>query len=77
MCDFLPHHAVNLFKDPVAARGAVSSWGLRRGEDVGAIVMGLLAAGWGSARPNEGAHNFRGLEIPEIPVPKPPWWKFW
>jgi len=36
-------------------------WGVRRGEDVGALVFGLVACGQLSARPEDSLDDFRGV----------------
>ena len=78
LCEFIPKHALSVFfGNPRLALEALSAWGLAKGEDVGAIVMGWLAAGWGTRRPGEGADDFRGLDIRGDLARQRPWWRFW
>src|SRR5262245_18799805 len=77
LCAFIPGHARSVFGTPALAREALVAWGLVAGEDVGAIVMGCVEAGWGTRRPGEGAEDFQGLDILGAPLRKRPWWRFW
>ena len=77
LCEYIPRHALSSFGKPARAREALRAWGLETGEDVGAIVMGCVAVGLGKRRPDEGAEDFRGLDLPLDALERRPWWKFW
>jgi|SRR5262245_13179639 len=76
LCAFIPEHARSVFGTAALAREALSAWGLVKGEDAGAIVMGCVEAGWGvPARGRRG--GLPGARHPGRPLRKRPWWRFW
>jgi len=48
----------------------LSAWGLRTGDDVGAIVHSCVEAGWLKAGPDDRPEDFHGVVLPGIAPPK-------
>jgi uncharacterized repeat protein (TIGR04138 family) len=63
LCRFVPEQALFMFGTPAWASRILSAWGLRKGEDVGAIVMACVEAGWMKAAPGESVDDFRGIDL--------------
>ena len=49
------------FDVPEEARARLDEWGLRRGEDVGRVVLAMVSAGQAAAQPGDSADDFAGL----------------
>ncbi|MFO0811308.1 MAG: hypothetical protein U0746_21980 [Gemmataceae bacterium] len=64
LCQFIPEHAAFMFGDPARASKVLSAWGLRTGEDVGAIVERCTEAGWLKPEAVTGGDDFRGIDLP-------------
>jgi uncharacterized repeat protein (TIGR04138 family) len=52
-----------MFGGPTRAFKVLSAWGVRTGDDVGAIVMESVAAGWTQARPEDSIDDFWGIDV--------------
>jgi uncharacterized repeat protein (TIGR04138 family) len=63
ICRFVPEHAAQMFGGPGRATKVLSAWGLRTGDDIGAIVAACVDAGWLKAGPGESADDFRGIDV--------------
>jgi uncharacterized repeat protein (TIGR04138 family) len=61
LCRFVPEHAVWMFRG--RASKVLAAWGLRTGDDIGAIVTACVEAGWLKFKSGESADDFRGIDI--------------
>src|SRR5262249_7122885 len=53
-----------MFGNPARASAVLSAWGLRWGEDVGAIIGACVDAGWLVPASGASADDFRGINLP-------------
>lgn len=61
LAQFVPGHASRLFGGRAAK--VLSAWGLKTGDDIGAIVAGCVEAGRFTYSPGESFADFRGIDI--------------
>ena len=61
VCDGLRELAMSYFNDADEARELLAEWGIRRSEDVGAIVFALVASGHGAKSDADQQSDFDGL----------------
>jgi uncharacterized repeat protein (TIGR04138 family) len=68
LCAALQGHAASLVGDEARIPAYLGSRGLRRGEDVGSVVMKLVDVGWIGRLQNETFEDFCGLTIDPRPT---------
>ena len=61
VCNAVREHASSYFNDRDEALSLLDEWGIRRSEDVGAMVFGLVAHGFLKVSPNDRREDFAGL----------------
>jgi uncharacterized repeat protein (TIGR04138 family) len=61
ICNAAREHARFYFNDQAEAKELLNEWGIRTGQDIGRIILGMAQAGWLEAKSGDSVSQFAGL----------------